>query len=35
LGSTYEKFDEARTNARITGKMLAHYLAAENPTFSG
>lgn len=35
VGGVYEKFSEARTNARMTGKLLAHYLASQNPTFSG
>jgi hypothetical protein len=30
-----ETFKEARMNAKIAGKLLAHYLAAENPTFKG
>ena len=33
VGGAYEKFSEARTNARMTGKMLAHYLANDNPAF--
>lgn len=31
----YEKFMNARKNAKMTGKMLAHYLASQNELFKG
>jgi hypothetical protein len=35
FSSAYDRFSDARTNAKMSGKLLAHYLASDNPTFQG